>query len=612
MMHGYVPEIYNPHRTVKLAYADEGAMLEAAGYTKGSELPMDPDDPDQRPRHFYVLKGVGLNQYNSGAVSLSSLRSKGSKMYSDHLNMSPGQVNAQMDANKQAAIKRMFQDNPNYDPAKAAGNYAVPVVNPQGLVTEYRYMMVEDNKDVLMDRDNQFENVLGTMAGAIFDKPSAIENNKVVMQALKEDYDENFSNGAYNYLEVSATSRDPEMRDLWKMLPDKTKEDVKEIWGNERLFVRKDSVDIIFGYRKESLGDWFEKNQDNTKGWERLVIAPAQAMLELYASQVKNMPPAQAKEYSRRLANYVTMGERGWQEIMKEIKDVIVIRNLSTLIGNLFSNITLLHFEGVPFKEIVANTAIASKAVNEYQRDYTELVDLDIKLSADTFNSAQERAEAQKRVAVLTDSLSRNPVKKLIDEGLLPTIVEDLSMDEDIYSYKSLLKSKLDSTASKIPQGLRTATNWTLMNRGTPLHQGLTRITQYSDFTARYVMYQHLTQRKENPLSHDEAIQRASEAFVNYDIPMQRHLQYMDDMGILMFMKYFLRIQKVLARMLKEHPARMLTGVALDNFVGLGPSVLEGGFISHIGNNPLNTGILQGPGIIDEIATVNGAMSLVK
>jgi len=51
-----------------------------------------------------------------------------------------------------------------------------------------------------------------------------------------------------------------------------------------------------------------------------------------------------------------------------------------------------------------------------------------------------------------------------------------------------------------------------------------------------------LTNRKDNPLSEADAIQQASDDFVNYDIPMHRGMQYLDDMGIFMFSKYYLRI----------------------------------------------------------------------
>lgn len=129
---------------------------------------------------------------------------------------------------------------------------------------------------------------------------------------------------------------------------------------------------------------------------------------------------------------------------------------------------------------------------------------------------------------------------------------------------------------------------------------------------ARYAQYKHLTTRENNPLSKEEAIQRSSEDFINYDVPQQRNMQYLDDMGIVPFVKYFLRIQRVILRLKNDNPARVLLAIALGNFVNLGPIVLDSFWLNRIGNDPLRWGAFQFPGALDELATVDAAMSLVK
>lgn len=112
-------------------------------------------------------------------------------------------------------------------------------------------------------------------------------------------------------------------------------------------------------------------------------------------------------------------------------------------------------------------------------------------------------------------------------------------------------------------------------------------------------------------MSKADAIQQSSDDFINYDIPMHRGMQYLDDAGIMPFMKYFLRVQKVIARLAKDNPARVFGAVLLGQFVELGPIVLESSWIHRAGNNPLQWGALGFPGSLDELATVDAALSLV-
>jgi hypothetical protein len=126
------------------------------------------------------------------------------------------------------------------------------------------------------------------------------------------------------------------------------------------------------------------------------------------------------------------------------------------------------------------------------------------------------------------------------------------------------------------------------------------------------VLYQHLTTRSKNPLSKADAIQRASEAFVNYDIPLPRSLQYLDDMGFTLFIKYFLSIQRVLLRLFKERPGAVLTGVALSNMFNGLDVVVESSALHRLGNNPFDMGAANYPFTLDELATIQATMALLK
>ena len=194
----------------------------------------------------------------------------------------------------------------------------------------------------------------------------------------------------------------------------------------------------------------------------------------------------------------------------------------------------------------------------------------------------------------------------------MPTIVEDVAENDDPFSYKTALAKRVDGYTSKLNPMVRKVGEQIYMAPKTKVHKGLSYVTQMSDFMARYTMYQHETNKAKNPLSHQDAIRSASESFVNYDLPMHRTVQYMDDMGLMPFIKYFINIQRVLVKLTRDNPARVFLLATLNGFMDLGPIVLDGSAMARIGNNPLDWGAFKYFNTLDNLATVKGAGALFK
>ena len=100
MIHGYTPEIVNPHTEVRVAGLDEGESLIRRGYERGAKLGQDPHDPNPMEKHIYVLRDGGLAPWLSGFLSLTSMQAKGSEAHNGNLNVNTmlGLDNAQMNA----------------------------------------------------------------------------------------------------------------------------------------------------------------------------------------------------------------------------------------------------------------------------------------------------------------------------------------------------------------------------------------------------------------------------------------------------------------------------------------------------------------------------------
>ncbi len=616
MMHGHTSEIYDPHVEVITALESESDSLEERGYVKVGPVGYDQADPDSEPKAIFVLKDGGLNQYLSGALSISNKKAKGTNKHSGYMNPNTfdGAMTASMQAeimnNKQQEIADMFKPAPRKDLSKEKGNKLAPVVNANGQIVNWRYLMSEKNKDTLLDRDNSFDNIIGAIAGSIYDKSTTQEQNSQVLETLKKVYDDEVSRNPDSFIEVGPGSKDPEMLEIWNMLPPETKATAKRIFGASGIRVRKDSLDLVFGYRKLSLATLFDK--ENRNALEDVFVATVEGALVLYA-HAKGMQGKKAQDYAKRAAVVVTRSERIWQSLVQETKDIIVVKTGTVLLGNVWSNLSLLWLKGVSFKEMAQHHAVAMAGATAYMADSEELARLRLLVQAGYAGTEEGGMKAiQEKILVLEDALARNPVRELIEAGLMPSIVEDVAAEEDPYSYKSLLVRKMEEATAGVPKPLINAAKAVYMAKDGALYKGLYRATQLSDFVARYTLYQHLISREQNPMSKEAALFEASESFVNYDLPMHRALQYTDDMGLTPFLKYFLNIQRVIQKTVRDNPARVLAMAALGNVMDLGPIVLSSAAVTRIGNNPLESGAFKIFGTVDDLATINASMSLIK
>ena len=614
MIKGYMPEITNPH--IEVEAVPEGAEMDAltrVGFVRAHPLPKDKADNDQTQRYLMVRKGAGLAPYQSGIVSLTSRKTKGFTLHngSRSVRTEDGRENAKafntMMARKAAAEGMMLTQA--YDPEADQDVHAAPVFNPAGEVVDFRYMMASDTRDSLLERTNGFDKLMGAMAGNTFDKEAAPVHNLKAIDSVLAFERADFHKNPNSYMEVGPQSKDPEMRQLWAKLPYNVRQHVKKSTGRNRIMVRNDMADLVFGYRKLSLGAIFDKQEKDRGVFEHAFAWAIEETLETYGKANK-MSQAEVTALVQQAQVKVMQGERMWQEAVGMAKDNIVIKTVSVLVNNIVSNASLLRMSGVPFSDILEHHRVGYKATKQWNRDSEALFAAEQELA--NGNSTKSMAELQRTVDILKNALDTNPVKPLIDAGLMPTIVEDVGQESDDYSYKNKLSDYLEEKSRILNPTIVEGAKAVYMESGGKVYQTLSEITQMSDFVARYTLYQHMTTRKSDPLNHAQAVHKASEYFINYDVPMHRLMQYSDDMGITMFTKYFLRIQRVLATVARENPAQTLGMFLATDLLDLSGSVLESGVWTRLGNNPFHSGAFQLPGSVGGIATIDGAWGLIK
>lgn len=601
MRKGYVPDVFNPHTDIKAATALEGEDLVNRGYIKSYPLMKDPADPSPDTKYLYVLRDGAEQPWNSGALSLTSMKARGSEI------AVKTKDEAAFKRTKDIAINALFKARPNFDPAVVDKHFSLPVLNPDGQVTAYNYVMKALAKDTILERNSGMDKVLGVTASGTFDKANSTEQNKTVIDAMHQQYKDDYAANPTDYVNVGLKSNDPDMRDLFRMLPYETRQHIENVWGREGMMIQKSLVDVYFGYRKLSLSTLFDKQNKNMA--ENAFTTAVEFALTTYARHKLHMSTADSEKYARRAGVYVARSEHVIQEIVKEVKANFVVRSIGTISNNIFSNLTLLSLHGVPLLFNLKYTQIALAGARDYRRDSNRLFFLENQLKSGYLTGSVNNITDE--IELLKESLASNPVKPLMDEGLMPTIVEDFVEDDDRYSYKSMAVRKIDNYTSKLNPAVLSAAKNVFMTKDTEQYQTMSEITQLSDFVARFVLYQYLTTKK-NPIGHKEAIQEASESFINYDLPMQRVLQYTDDMGITMFTKYFLNIQRVLAKRMKEAPGKVMMMVVAQNYLSGFDTVVNSSVFEHFGNNPVGVGPLNYPQSLGNIPAINATLSLFK
>lgn len=634
MVHGYTPEVYNYRTLLASANEVDGKELIRLGYIKGGVVQKDPADPDREVKHLYRLKDGGLPPHTSGALVSGSNRAKGSLAHGSYMNLVTvngiaNQVSAAaIQSHRAQSIAKTTVGNPDRDVSQERENFMAPLFTDTGTVANWRYLMADSTKDTLLERTNDFDKLIGTLAGTIQSKPAQLDQNKLAIQGMLDQYNSEYATRGDSYEEISPKSSDPEMRKIWALLPEQTKADVREIWGSDKLMVRSDSLDMLFGYSKVQASAPIQRayEERQAKGLvhdhkslsdlqsinvtQKVVIGVAEMLMYQHARSMKRMSHEEAQHYTKRLGHWVATGENIWQAIVHETKDILIVKTGATMVGNILSNFSMLWLQGVPIDKMITDSFVAWRAASEHKTVNDELAQLRAQLVTGTARGRDE--EIKRRIRILENALEINPATRLINEGLMPTIVEDLTDVEDVYSYKSLLTRKVDGLTGKLNPALVKAGRIAYMSHDTSLYKGLAHVTQMSDFLARYVLYQHQTTRKKDPLSHKEAVLRASDAFVNYDIPMHRMMQYFDDMGFTTFTKYFLYIQKELWRVGQEQPSRLYALMTLGSFLSFSPTVLDSGVLSNMLDNPVRGGAFSFAGSLDQLLTAKAALAVVQ
>ena len=279
-------------------------------------------------------------------------------------------------------------------------------------------------------------------------------------------------------------------------------------------------------------------------------------------------------------------------DLIRHFKDIIVIRNGITALHNFTSNALLLNAYGVNPIFAAKEGKVALQHSLQFRKDFMGYKKADINLRAGLGNTKQLEADKVRYM----DSMERNPLYSFIAEhGMQSTIVDDVALMKDHYDYQSPLLEKVSQFRDEnISTGINSAIDFLTVAPNTKLYKFMSMATSEADLMGKWVLFKWATTQAKDKVSVDEGIELAHQAFINYDIPTTPEMQWANNVGLLMFTKYNLRIQKAILHLMSENPGRLLTAGLMSQMAFGHPNILGEFFLADIGNPfgmPLVTGV---------------------
>ncbi len=194
-------------------------------------------------------------------------------------------------------------------------------------------------------------------------------------------------------------------------------------------------------------------------------------------------------------------------------------------------------------------------------------------------------------------------------------------MQTDEYSYKNKAVRWYEDTTKDMKQVgvVNDLVKAAYIAEDTSAYRSLLSMVQVSDFLGRYGIYKKMV--NEQGKSKTEAFAYIQDMFVDFNIPVGMITQYANSMGMILFYKYWSRIQRATLGMIKHHPTKSMQVLLMKNLLGMDIStifnsgIITGGNLAPMSGwfNPLDMfkQLLTPSGIEIGISTLSNPEGLI-
>lgn len=410
----------------------------------------------------------------------------------------------------------------------------LPVYDDKGNVVAYE-QSIDPNMLKHIEGENHLARAIGVWRGRQVEEAKAQRFNDMLIENLHSMYENDIKMSASNksqYVNLLGSKLDPVTADALKLMNSETRQKAESLFGPGELWVRRDMLNDALGYRAASVGDAWS---GNSRWSPETLDTFKKAMLGVFGN---------------RAYKYVMGGENLVQNLVKEAKTLIVVKSVVVPAVNFLANLYQMVGRGVPVKNIAKSIPQKTAEINQYLKSRLRQVDAEAELRAATNPNQIRKLKAE--IQSITDSHKRMSIWPLLEAGEFSSIADAGIGRDDILITEGKLHEYMDKLADKLPKSVRNAGRYALITKDTALFQGIQKTVEYSDFIAKAIIYDDLTQRKGK--TREEALGRVTEEFINYDRLPGRFRGYMESVGLMWFYNFKIRSAKIAVSMIRNNP----------------------------------------------------------
>ena len=410
----------------------------------------------------------------------------------------------------------------------------LPVYDDKGNVVAYE-QSIDPNMLKHIEGENHLARAIGVWRGRQVEEAKAQRFNDMLIENLHSMYENDIKMSTSNksqYVNLLGSKLDPVTADALKLMNSETRQKAESLFGEGELWVRRDMLNDALGYRAASVGDAWS---GNSRWSPETLDTFKKAMLGVFGN---------------RAYKYVMGGENLVQNLVKEAKTLIVVKSVVVPAVNFLANLYQMVGRGVPVKNIAKSIPQKTAEINQYLKSRLRQVDAEAELRAATNPNQIRKLKAE--IQSITDSHKRMSIWPLLEAGEFSSIADAGIGRDDILITEGKLHEYMDKLADKLPKSVRNAGRYALITKDTAFFQGIQKTVEYSDFIAKAIIYDDLTQRKGK--TREEALGRVTEEFINYDRLPGRFRGYMESVGLMWFYNFKIRSAKIAVSMIRNNP----------------------------------------------------------
>ena len=476
-------------------------------------------------------------------------------------------------------INRLSFGLNNRKPSKEA---YIPLLDDTGTkIVGYEITVNPDMyRSVVSEKD--FAKNLGAWKGRQIEEQMAFELNKELIDTLKAQY-ENASarEKREQFVDViELAKKDPVIAHSLNNISPKT---LRYLSGKPKLpqhwYIRQDLIEDVVGRRQASVIDL----QTGMTRWSPQAQRAASELVK--------------KLLGQRAFAYLYRGETILKAATSSIRNFIVIRSGEVVALNIIGNMFSLMMRGIPITTILKEAPKVIKELENYNHSRQRQAILQMEYNAEIGkdNPSERRlrmleARLQEEKS-LVDKLSY--AGELIKAGEYNTIADIGDVNDDILLATGRFGEYLEKQIDKMPSVLKEAGRQIVLTKDTAIYRALEKGTQYGDFVAKAILYKHLKDKKQ--IKPKEALSKIRYEFVNYDMLPGRTREYLENIGLLWFYNYKLRITRTAVSMIKENPLHVILSMFAPIELGIGTPITDN-FLAKMFTNPFGS---VGPKLMD-------------